>query len=347
MSKSKGNYTDPMQNLDTYGADALRYYLMTSVVMQAEDLRFQDADVKDVHNRLINMLWNSYKFYEMYAVSVEDVREESSHPLDVWILTKLKQLKNEVTNGFESFDMVRASRPIREFVADFSQWYVRRSRDRFKSEDQNDRVMAMQTTRFTLLELSKLIAPFMPYIAESLYRSLRGPKESVHLEDWPELPELNKKDEEALELMEEVRHISSLGLEARSKSNIKVRQPLLKLEVKSEKLKEKVEYLEIIKDEVNVKQIIFDENIFEEVLLDTEITPELKEEGDVREILRALQDLRKEAGLSPSDIVTLLVGSDESNASLISKYEDAIKKAVGLGNIKYAELSGSGFKIEK
>lgn len=346
MSKSKGNYTDPMLNMDMYGADSLRYYLMTSVVMQAEDLKFSDADVKDVHNRLINMLWNSYKFYEMYGGSAEREYEPSNHPLDKWILAKLGDLQNEVTSGLEQFDTVRAGRPIRDFVAEFSQWYVRRSRDRFKSDEEKDKNAAVSTTRLVLLELSKLLAPFMPFMADSLYMTLGGGKESVHLEDWPEVENLSGAQKETLELMEEVRRICSLGLEARSKVNIKVRQPLSQIQVKNDKLKGEQEYLEIIKDEVNVKEIYFDTDLAEEVVLDTEITPELKEEGDVREILRALQDLRKEKGLNPSDMAILLVGNSGVNKDLVKKYEQAISKTVSLSDIKFDGFEGEGFKLE-
>ena len=229
MSKSKGNYTDPLVLIDSMGADAFRYYLMSSVVMQAEDMLFKDEEIKDVHNRLINILWNSFSFYELYADGKLETRNsklETKHVLDRWILARLDQLIGEVTEAMEKYDMVRATRPIKDFVSDLSTWYIRRSRDRFKVRDQE----ALGTARHVFQEFSKLIAPVMPFIAEDIYRRLKGGKESVHLEDWPKAGSVDQK---ILENMEEARKIVSLALEARSKAGIKVRQPLPKLEIRT------------------------------------------------------------------------------------------------------------------
>jgi isoleucyl-tRNA synthetase len=180
-------------------------------------------------------------------------------------------------------------------VEDLSVWYLRRSRDRLKSEDVDDRYSAMVTTKIVISELSKLLAPSMPFLAEDLYLKITGgmQKESVHLDVWPEylLDEMTKDELETIEKMNETRKVVSLGLEARSKAGIKVRQPLNCLKVKTQKLTK--DYLDLIKDEINVKEVVADEKISGEVELDTNITPELKEEGTVREIIRALQEIRK------------------------------------------------------
>ncbi len=326
MSKSKGNYTDPMTNLDLFGADALRYYLMSSVIMQAEDTRFVDDEVRQVHNQILNMLWNSFKFYEMYAdnESFNDTKT-SKQVLDKWILSRLGELVLSVTKGMDDYDTVRATRPMKEFISDFSTWYIRRSRDRFKSSNQEDKSFAMATTRFVLLELAKLVAPIMPFIAEDIYQKLRTEKdpESVHLCDWPRAGRI---DEEVLKNMNETRRIVSLALEARSQVNIKVRQPLKKLKVKSLKLK--ASYIDIIKDEINVKEIEEDQSIDTEVWLDTNLTPELIEEGKVRDAIRVIQDLRKEKGLKPSEKMTYQV--PEAEKELFTKYSNEIKRVTNV-----------------
>lgn len=338
MSKSKGNYTDPLINLDLFGADALRYYLMSSVVMQAEDIRFVNDKVRQVHNQVLNIIWNSFKFYEIYAGDeCADNSPASTHILDRWILLRLDELTKVVTEGMNAYDTVRATRPMKEFVSDFSTWYIRRSRDRFKGDDQNDKTFAITTTKHVLLELSKLIAPIMPFIAEDLYQKLRteNDPQSVHLESWPAVKEsfsflsffiAESSDKDVIKDMEETRRIVSLALEARSKADIKVRQPLMKLEIKEFKLGP--EYTEIIKDEINIKGIVENPNLETEVALDLTLTPELLEEGLVREEMRRIQDLRKEKGLQPSDKMKYEV--PEELHELFAKNAKEIKKATNI-----------------
>ena len=189
MSKSKGNYTDPLANLDKYGADALRYYLMASPVMQAEDIKFSDEEIKDAHNKIINILLNTFKFFELYEKDYDrkTKSEDSDNVLDKWILVKLGILTEEVTEGLESYNTVRAGRPIKDFINEFSTWYVRRSRDRVKGDDEKDKQSALATMRCVLIELSKIMAPFTPFMSEELYKKLNSEgegKESVHLEEW-------------------------------------------------------------------------------------------------------------------------------------------------------------------
>ena len=310
MSKSKGNYTDPMVNLDLFGADALRYYLVSGVIMRAEDVRFVDDEVRQVHNQVLNILWNSFKFYEMYSDGEYSNNPYSSeNVLDKWILVRLDELNRSIIECMDAYDTVRATRAIRDFISDLSTWYIRRSRDRFKSDDLDDKAFTISTTRHVLKELSKLIAPIMPFIAEDIYKQVRrtNDPESVHLENWPMAKKSSlfsffssKSDKgDLIKNMEETRRIVSLALEARSKANIKVRQPLQKLEAKVKKLE--VGYLELIKDEINVKEIV-DKDI-DGVELYTTLTPELIEEGKVRDAIRAIQDMRKEKGLSPKDLM--------------------------------------------
>jgi isoleucyl-tRNA synthetase len=341
MAKRLKNYPDPMDLAAQYGADAMRYYLLSSPVMKAEDLAFSAKGVDEVVKKIIMRLQNVYTFYEMYGSgsnrnSIFNI-QNSTHILDKWVLARLKDIATSVTKDTDKYELDRATRPLSDFVDELSTWYIRRSRDRYKSDDKADRDSAIQTTRTVLLAFSKLLAPSMPFLAEDLYLKLGGEKESVHLDSWPEefVGELNKEEVEVIELMAEVRKVVTLGLEARAKAGIKVRQPLSKLKVKSVRLKGKEEYAELIKDEVNVKGIIFDESSSTDVELDTEMTPELKEEGQIRDLIRSIQEMRKDNKLNPEDLVVLSITSDEKGLSLVKKFEKEVKKTAGLKDIDY------------
>jgi len=334
MSKSKGNYTDPIANLDLFGADALRYYLMSSVVMQAEDIRFVNDEVKQVHHQVLNIIWHSFKFYEMYADNeLSNDCRASTHVLDRWILARLDELTRIVTAGLEAYDLVRATRPMKAFISDFSTWYIRRSRDRFKGDNQNDKAFAITTTRYVLLELSKLMAPVMPFVAEDIYQKIRKPDspESIHLESWPVATRpfsfrslFSKSGDDVIRDMEEARRVVSLALEARSKANIKVRQPLQKLTTRIGKLEK--DYIALIKDEVNVKEVVNKD--IDGVEIDANLTPELIEEGKVRDAIRMIQDLRKEKGLNPSDRMDYEVPGELKE--LFAKNADEIRKMTNI-----------------
>jgi isoleucyl-tRNA synthetase len=347
MSKSKGNFTDPLVITDKYGADALRFYLMTSVVMQAEDLNFRDDDVKEVYQRLINILLNVVSFYKTYEDKITP-NENSNNVLDKWIISRLKELHSEVTLSLEKYDTVKAGRPIRGFVEDLSTWYLRRSRDRFKSEDFEDQNKARQTTLFVLVELSKILAPFMPFLAENIYKDLNfgNKKESVHLEEWSPLGGLEVQQDLILN-MEEVRKIVSLVMEKRNSSGIKVRQPLSKIKIRNTKseIRNKKEFLDLIKDEVNVKEVLFDEKIEEDVWLDTEITKELEEEGGVRELIRSIQELRKTKGLVPNDKTELLIETSEEGRAFFESNFASISKPTNIAQFAFGNVDTEELKI--
>ncbi|HEY4518366.1 MAG TPA: class I tRNA ligase family protein, partial [Candidatus Paceibacterota bacterium] len=365
MSKSKGNYTDPLELIARYGADAYRYHLMTSVVMQAEDFNFTDDGVKEVYQRLVNILWNTVQFYLLYVpVPDSKVRPrggpevEPSNPssspnvLDRWILARLAQLHKEVTENLDKYDTIKAGRPIRDFVTDFSTWYIRRSRDRFKAVEEvsppgtgglssaTDRDYAIATTRFVLLELAKLIAPFMPFLAEQIYKAVGGPLQSVHLENWNNELGITNYDQDMIREMTEVRRIVSLGLEARQTAGIKVRQPLAKLIIlNSHFIIQKPELAGLVKDEVNVKEL----ESGDELKLDTTITPELKLEGDMRDLVRQIQEKRKEMGLAPSDKINVTL--PQSLGPLSAKFGEEIKKSVSASSLAVDDVVET--KIEK
>jgi isoleucyl-tRNA synthetase len=232
----------------------------------------------------------------------------------------------------DEYELDKATRPLVNFIDDLSTWYIRRSRGRYKGNDENDKKDAILTTKHVLLELSKLIAPFMPFIAEDIYKKVGGEKESVHLEEWPTA---NTVDENILEEMKSVRSYVTWGLEARSRKGIKVRQPLSTLTIRGEKFRDQLNSL--IMDEVNVKDVLFDKNLKEEVLLSLEITPELKKEGQARDLIRHIQSLRKEEKLTPTDLVSLEVGTDKEGEELIDKFKEYIQKTAQLKDIQLGE----------
>ncbi len=332
ISKSKKNYTDPLELIERYGADAVRLYLMGSPVMQAEDLRFRDDDVREAHNRTIGILWNSFKFFDLYQKDFDGsaVARKSAHVLDRWILALLDQTTTEISEAFDAYDTPRACRAVRAFVDEYSTWYVRRSRERVKSE-WHDRQFALATQQEVLLTFSKLIAPVMPFLAEGIYRGIADGG-SVHLESWPEVQKgffarLFGAKDTVLEDMKEVRATVTKALEARDRAGMKVRQPLTKLEIGSHISKE---LREIIRDEVNVKEVTIASDLKAgEVRLDTMITPELAREGLVREIIRMGQDERKKAGCAPGDhLAHVLVGGSDEVLSAVREHVLAIQEAL-------------------
>ncbi|MEN9614081.1 MAG: hypothetical protein RLZZ347_388 [Candidatus Parcubacteria bacterium] len=343
MSKSLGNIVEPWEEMNKFGVDALRFF-MYSVNQPGDSKNYDPKTVDEIVKKVFNLLSNVLAFYQLYAGEVEHTSidpRKSPSVLDSWILAKTDEMVATVTEGFEHFQLFEPSRAIREFTADLSQWYLRRSRDRIKGGDAKDRAFALATTREVLLIVSKLLAPLTPFFAESLYQSLKGEKESVHLETWP-VAQLKTKDHQlstAIIEMTEVRKIVSLGLEARMKAKINVRQPLGKLTIHNKQLATKKELLALIADEVNVKQVVCDEKVVNEVELDTEISAELKEEGMMREFIRAVQDLRKEKGLTVADRPNLVVSTDKAGQTFLTKFKTEIIKVNQLKELTFGEVS--------
>ena len=379
MSKRLKNYPDPMEIINKYGADALRYYLLSSPIVRAEDSSFSEKGVDEIYKKVILRFWNVYKFYELYAdgkIRVNPLLKnknprQSASILDQWILARLEELKTEVSKWLDKYELDKAVRPIGDFVDDLSTWYIRRSRERFKIDAEprgtnaeqrgKDRENAMATTKLVLIEFSKIIAPFMPFMAETIYQQLKAKSSklkavnSVHLENWPKSSlssKLKAQSSKLLKAMAEIRKIASLALEARQKAGIRVRQPLQKLKVNppvgGSKLKVNKELLEILKDEVNVKEIVFDKNIVSNVELDTEITLELKAEGQLREFTRAIQDLRKKANLKPEQKIILEIQANEAGKELINKFGTEIKKSASVKDVEFKNIiEGEEIKIDE
>ncbi len=334
MSKSKGNYTDPLNVMDQFGADALRLYLMGSVVMNGEDFNFKDEDVREAHNRVIGIIWNCYKFFDLYKNEWEGKVKatDSVHVLDQWVLSLLGKTVEEVTGAFEAYDTPTVVKAIRSFVEDYSTWYVRRSRDRVKGDDAQDKQYALATQREVLVTLSQLAAPIVPYIAEAIYKGVGGEKDSVHLTRWPDGYVVR---EDMLKDMLLIREIASAGLQEREKAGIKIRQPLGVLKVRT--LPSDTLLHALIAEEVNVKEIVADPSLESAVYLDTELTDELREEGTVRGLVRRVQEWRKESGLTIGDrpSYTLVVSSEEK--SIAEKHRKEIMKDAGLSHLEISE----------
>ena len=348
ISKRLKNYSDPMEMVDKYGADSIRYYLLSSPVVRAEDLNFSEQGVDEIYKKVVSRLWNVYKFYELYSgeTKIKNKKLKTENVLDIWVTERLEVLKKDVSLAMDAYELDKALRPITEFIEDLSTWYIRRSRERFKSEDKKDKQNAINTTGFILTELSKIMAPFTPFISELIYKSLNN-KESVHLENWPIAIAQNQKskikNQKLLEGMKEVRRITSLALEARQKAGIKIRQPLQRLKVKSAgwriKLKVDKELLGVLADEINVKEIIFNEKINPpdggEIELDTTITPQLKEEGITRDIIRMVQGLRKEAGYIYKDKIHLWILLPEEREKAVLHNIEYFKKEINADDIEF------------
>ena len=347
MSKSLGNIIDPWVMADTYGVDTLRLW-MYSVNQPGESKNFDEKTVALLQQQVFGLLYNVLAFYELYRDKSLESSERPSpdHILDIWILDRLDQLTSLTTRSLDHYKLLEPVRAMRDFVGDLSTWYVRRSRERVKEGDQG----AKETLYFVLKTVAKLLAPFAPFSAEDIWLKLKieHEPESVHLTEWPKgtfkLFWFTKS--KVLEKMETVRHIVSLGLDARQKAGIKVRQPLGRIEIISENLPP--EYLEIIKEELNVKEVIYTLKIklgINKVHLDTKMTDELEEEGNYRELVRGLQDLRKKLGLTPSDVVTLAIHTNSLGQKLVEKFATDLKKTVLVSRIEFTDTDGEEIKV--
>jgi isoleucyl-tRNA synthetase len=261
------------------------------------------------------------------------------------MVSRLSEIKNIIEKNLDLYQLDKAARPISDLVDDLSTWYVRRSRDRFKGDDEVDKIAAISTTRFVLLTFTKMIAPFVPFIAESIYLKMKVMldnsklPQSVHLCDWPELPAPYL---DLLNSMSIARELVENGLALRSKSGIKVRQPLASFTYDASTTDLDEDLLLVIAEELNVKKVVKGT----ETHLDTELTNELKEEGMMRDIIRAVQDARKKAGFTPGDIIVLSIEADDELKNIITKHKDFIKKPVIAEDIKFAELEDTSEKVD-
>ncbi|MBU2082213.1 isoleucine--tRNA ligase, partial [Patescibacteria group bacterium] len=347
MSKSKGNVVDPMEIINKYGIDALRWYFFT-INPPGEPKRFIIRDVEERLRRFILTISNVLIFYKTYSTKSAQKSDFGSSSgrsrtsnlpiLDKWILSRLNQTIKITRTNLDKYEVVQAARPIDDFVDDLSRWWLRRSRKRFSDGGDVSAVL-----KIVLEELSKLIAPFTPFLAEHIWQEL-GNKSSVHLADYPksQLKLIDKKLEEQMDFVKEA---AAKGLALRAEAGIKVRQPLASLKIlssKSEILKN-TELLELIKDEVNVKEIIFGDKFG----LDTKITAELKEEGLIRELARTIQEMRRDGGLVPKNSIKIYLKLDSGLKNTANRSQKTLCALTGAEAIEFVGAAKDGLLVDR
>jgi len=312
------------------GVDVMRWMYVTQNPELNLNFGYHLAD--ETRRRFHLLLWNTYNYFVTYAnidefeVSKAQDCKDAKNVLDRWIISRLNNLLKTVTENLEKFDAYSASLEIEKFVADFSTWYIRRSRNRTG----DDRKSFYTASHRVLLILSKLLAPFTPFLAEEIFKNLSG-QESVHLQEWPSFKQ-TLIDDKLEEIMETVRKVCEFGHAKRKEEGIKVRQPLNKFTIYNLQFTIGKELVELIKDELNVKQIEFTEGKGEiQVSFDTQITPALKEEGEARDLIRQIQEARKIAGCGLSEKVKLGLPSWPKN------FEEEIKNKTFSQEIVRAE----------
>lgn len=327
MSKSKKNYPDVNVLIGKFGVDSLRLYLMSSVVMKADNLNFSESAVDDIRKNVMNIWWNIYVFYNSLAstpATHSSLPTSVTNPLDKWLLSKIEGLTKVVTTAMDSYDVVGATRPLMSFAKEFSTWYVRLSRERLRSDKTSQAVFSYALSKYT-----HLMAPFAPFMAERIYQALPHQKDSVHLEDWPLSREeyLDPKlESDMLVVMDIVEAAHAL----RKNASLRLRQPLSRLTINHQLTQD---LQNIIGDELNVKEV----RLGSKLELDTTLTPELEDEGKARDLMRDIQGERKKQGLRPTDQVNVVVQSYPAT------WESEIKAKVGALSIAI----GGEFKVTR
>ena len=394
MSKSKGNYPDVNEVFDRDGSDAMRWFLLSSPVLRGGDLVVTEKGIRDAVRQAVLPLWNSWYFLALYA-NAEDVagesRVDSEHVLDRYALAKTRQLVVDVRSAMDEFDLAGACAAVRDFLEVLTNWYVRRSRDRFWSGDRD----AIDTLHTVLEVTCRVVAPLLPLTAEAVWRGLTGGR-SVHLAGWPAAEEL-PDDPALVSAMDRVRQVCSSALALRKSHQLRVRLPLAKLVVADPGAESLREFLGLIRDEVNVKDVelttdveahgrfeiavnaraagprlggdvqkaikavkagewartdegsilaagieLFDGEFTERlvspdegagpaaaagdglVVLDTTVTPELASEGIARDVVRVVQQARREAGFQVSDRVRVVLSAPDEVQDVVAAHRDFI-----------------------
>jgi isoleucyl-tRNA synthetase len=362
MSKSKGNVIDPWTVINSYGADALRWHMLVSTPGE-DNHRFSSKLLEETMRKFLFTLWNTYSFFVLYAkvdrfvpqpAMADRMQQETLREMDRWIISELNRLVREVTKSMDSYNLTSTTRRIEEFVDNLSNWYVRRNRRRFwKGESDADKLAAYTTLYRCLATLAQLLAPFVPFIAEELYQNLcrsvdPEAKESVHLCDFPVADETRINDRLNTDV-ELAMKISSLGRAARAKAGIKVRQPLAKAVIRVETSEEK-KALEVlateVMEEINVKELVVLSEASERegfpsntpnysvandarhwVAIGTELRPELVAEGVSRELVRHLQNMRRNAKFDITDrIITYYQTKEPLISQVIGTFANYIKQ---------------------
>jgi len=391
MSKSLGNYADPAEVLEKYSGDALRLYLMSSPIMEGDNINFSREKVEEFQKGTLRALFNSYYFFVTYArldkwkprkdfpiywsdpKSFKDAWQKPKSVLDRWILSELHSMIKKMNELMDNYEVAKAGRLISPFVDELSNWYIRRSRKRFwKSENDTDKEEAYQVLYEVLIKLNQIAAPFIPFITEEIYQNLKLEvkdeeekgtlkQESIHLTNFPEA-NMMLSDEELNEAMKKVRSIVTSGLALRAKEGIKVRQPLKTLYVtETENVSE--ELWELVKEELNVKKVKAKKNLAkliekkklpngikgitdnsESVALEIKIDKDLALEGEMREIVRHIQEGRKKAGFNIEDRIEL---GYKGREEVFNRFGYEISKEVLADKIYNKKLTKSEYSFEK
>jgi isoleucyl-tRNA synthetase len=339
MSKRLNNYPDPLAVMEKYGADAVRFYLMSSPVVEAENLRFSEAGVKEVQQKYLAITKNCLAFYELYREHDDGRTPSGAHPLDAWMIARLNDTLAEVTARFEAYELAPAARALQVLVTDLSTWYVRRSRDRMKTPGE-DRAEALATLRTALETIAKMTAPFTPFLAETVYQGLAGGfaggaiRPSVHLELWPEPLKEAGEWSAVREDMGTVRALVSRALEARESAGLPIKQALASAALTLPAGELADAYQAIFREEINVRSSQVSAGVLG-VELDFTLTPELLRDGMAREITRRFNQLRKEVGLTLDHRIRAFVSSDSQEImTMMSEHQATL-----LADILASELT--------
>ncbi|MFI6302728.1 isoleucine--tRNA ligase [Amycolatopsis thailandensis] len=422
MSKSLRNYPDVNEVFDRDGSDAMRWYLMASPILRGGNLVVTDKGIRDAVRQAVLPLWNSYYFLALYA-NAEGVegqwRTDSKHVLDRYVLAKTHELVTDVEHALDTYDVAGACSTVRDFLEVLTNWYVRRSRDRFWAGEQD----AIDTLHTVLEVTSRVVAPLLPLTTEVVWRGLTGGR-SVHLADWPNALDL-PADAALVTAMDRVRQVASSALSLRKSNKLRVRLPLAKLVVAAHEAETLREFTDILRDEVNVKSVELTTDVaahggFEVavnaraagprlgkdvqtvikavkagewttsesgavvaagielvegeydrrlvakgggaaaelpggaglVLLDTEVTDELAAEGLARDLVRVVQQARRDAGLDVADRIALTVDAPEDVVTAAKTHEEFIASETLATSVTYGDVAdgsagavGEGTKV--
>ncbi|NCN86284.1 isoleucine--tRNA ligase [archaeon] len=332
MSKSKKNYPDPLEVVEKYGADALRFYLLQSPVMNADNFNFSEKGLQEIYKKVMVLLYNVRNFYNEYKQDSDLEFVKSDNVMDKWILSITEKLSSFVKKYLEEYNTVKACAEIKKYLEDLSTWYVRNSRDRFNEGNEN----ARKTLRYVLEKISRVLAPIIPFAAEKVFQDMNGKEKSVHLQDWPNSDD-SLIDEELEKEMNLVREIVSQGLRQRDQNNASLKWPLSKVDIESTTLLP-AGFIPIIAQELNVKVVEIKESKEIKVELDLEMTPGLEAEGYMRELSRNIQATRKKLGLNKEDSIDLEIYSPELK-EIIENGIEFLKERTGSREIKIMETS--------